>query len=353
MIVSHLLKIEEAKLEQSSDAKLKGLYEIASCKIQQHSDASASLFLYLLYVFIIHGGNMYFIDFAKSLVKKHRVPVIIYLILNVAIITYFTSSIFMSSQEFNWVAIPVSVGIYVISIAIALSPLGEWILRMQLGCRKIKRIDYAERLTPIFKEVYARAKAENPSLPDDIELCMNSDKAPNAFATGRKTICITKGMLEHTTEEELKGVLAHEFAHIANHDTDLILVVTVGNMIITAIVLMIRWTFRILAFIGSIGTRKDAGFLISGVLGDLVVGALMWVWTKIGQYLVLATSRSEEYLADEFSLKLGYSEGLCRFLDRFAGESSKGVFAVLSSSHPATDDRIGKLQQMGCTYRAR
>lgn len=299
---------------------------------------------------------MYFIDFIKSLAKKHRIPVIIYLVLNVAIITYLINGTMMApgSNTFNWMSIPVSLGLYLVSIIISLSPVGEWLLRLQMGCRKIKRVDYAERLSPVFKEVYARAKEAHPSLPDDIELFMNEDKVPNAFATGRKTICLTKGMYENASDEELKGVLAHEFSHIANHDTDLILVVTVGNMIITAMVIVIRWIFRILSFFGYFIHNSEGNLsLVIGFVGDLVVATLMWIWTKLGQYLVLATGRSEEYLADEFSFKLGYSEGLCRFLDRFAGGSSKGVFAVLSSSHPATDDRIGKLQQMGCTYRAR
>ncbi|MBR5579259.1 MAG: M48 family metalloprotease [Lachnospiraceae bacterium] len=287
---------------------------------------------------------MYFIDFIKSLGKKHRIPVIIYLVFNVVIITCIVGNIL------------VAMGIYALSIILALSPVGEWILRTQMGCKKINRIDYAERLTPIFKEVYARAKQENPLLPDDIELCMNDDKAPNAFATGRKTICLTKGMYENATAEELKGVFAHEFAHIANHDTDLILVVTVGNIIITTMIIVIRFVFRIMSFFGSIsnvfGSGQGNAPILIGIVGDVVVAALMWVWTKLGQYLVLATGRAEEYLADDFSLKLGYSEGLCRFLDRFVGERRKGVFAVLSSSHPAKDDRIAKLQQNGCTYRA-
>lgn len=301
---------------------------------------------------------MYFIDFIKSLAKKHRIPVIIYLLLNVLIITgifnWFATS---GSGEFNWITLPVAIAVYAVSIIIALSPFGEWILRIQTGCRKIKRVDYAERLTPIFKEVYSRAKQENPSLPDNIELFMNDDRSPNAFATGRKTICLTKGMYENATAEELKGVLGHEFAHIANHDTDLILVVTVGNMIISALIIAIRWFFRILTFLGNISNVFGSGqgnlSIILGVIGDVIVAALMWMWTKLGQYLVLATGRSEEYLADEFSFKLGYSEGLCRFLDKYAASgSSKGVFAVLSSSHPATDDRIAKLQQLGSSYRA-
>ncbi|MBO5621164.1 MAG: M48 family metalloprotease [Butyrivibrio sp.] len=298
---------------------------------------------------------MYFIDFIKSLAKKHRIPVIIYLALNVVIITYCINWVASEGQGFNWVSIPIALGIYAVSIIIALSPFGEWILRLQMGCKKIKRVDYAERLTPVFKEVYARAKQANPALPDDIELFMNEDKAPNAFATGRRTICLTKGMYEHASDEELKGVLAHEFSHIANHDTDLILVVTVGNMIITAIIIMIRLFFRLLSLVGVFsnvfGSRQGNLSIILAFVGDLVIAALMWIWTKLGQYLVLATGRSEEYLADEFSLKLGYSEGLCRFLDRIDGGSTKGVFAVLSSSHPATDDRIAKLQQLGCKYR--
>ncbi len=301
---------------------------------------------------------MYFSDFIKSLAKKHRIPVIIYLVLNVVIVTY-CMNWFMTGggDQFDWMSIPVAIGIYALSILIALSPVGEWILRLQMGCKKIKRVDYAERLNPLFKEVYIRAKQERPSLPDDIELFMNGDEAPNAFATGRKTICLTKGMYENASDEELKGVLAHEFSHIANHDTDLILVVTVGNMIITAIILMIRLFFRFISLIGVFsnvfGSRQGNLSIILGFIGDVVVAALMWIWTKLGQYLVLATGRSEEYLADEFSFNLGYSEGLCRFLDRFAGGSTKGVFAVLSSSHPATDDRIARLQTLGCTYRAR
>ena len=299
---------------------------------------------------------MYFIDFVKSILKKHRIPVIIYFIINVCIISGVVKSL-IGTQGIGGVmlAFVLSIGIYALSIAIALSPIGERLLRMQTGCKKIKRIDYAERLVPLFKEVYGRAKEENPNLPDDIELFMNEDKAPNAFALGRKTICLTRGMYEGATAEELKGVLAHEFAHIAKHDTDLILVVTVGNFIITSVVIIIRIIFRIMSIVGSVSniiSGDGDGVAITGVIGDMIVGALMWIWTKIGQWLVFATSRSEEYLADEFALKLGYAEGLCKFLDKYSSSHSKGVFAVLSSSHPSRDDRIANLQKMGSTYRA-
>ena len=68
---------------------------------------------------------------------------------------------------------------------------------------------------------------------------MNDDKSANAFATGRKTICITEGLLR-MPPEQIKAALAHEFGHIAHKDTDLILFVTIGNMIITTVLLLLR-----------------------------------------------------------------------------------------------------------------
>ncbi len=302
---------------------------------------------------------MYFFSFIKSLFKPHKIPVIIYLVLNVAIITFifnlFTEA--GSSGEFDPISIPIALGAYTLSVMIALSPIGEWVLRLQLGCKKIKRMDYAEYLTPIFREVYGRAKQVNPSLPDNIELCMSDDDYANAFATGRKTICVTKGMIEKTSAMELKGVLAHEFAHIANHDTDLIRIVTVGNFMITALVLVIRIVFKILSIFGWVDliifrSRGSQLAILFSAIGDLIILVLMFVWTKLGQYLVLATSRSDEYQADEFAHKLGYSVGLCTFLDRIVEHRAKGVLAVISSSHPSSNDRISRLQQIGSSYRA-
>ena len=42
---------------------------------------------------------------------------------------------------------------------------------------------------------------------------MNHDEAPNAFATGRKTICVTEGMLSMPVEQ-IKATLGHEFGHL-------------------------------------------------------------------------------------------------------------------------------------------
>ena len=51
----------------------------------------------------------------------------------------------------------------------------------------------------------------------------------NAFALGRNTIVVTRGIMSALSDEEIKGVLAHEFAHIVNKDTQIAMLVTVAT----------------------------------------------------------------------------------------------------------------------------
>ncbi|MCR4756072.1 MAG: M48 family metalloprotease [Lachnospiraceae bacterium] len=309
---------------------------------------------------------MYVIDFFQNMIKKHRIPVLIYLVLNIFIITaivyyclleFFAVNIQDTSGSKLWLlAFLIAMILYAISTAIALSPVGEWMLRIQNGCYKIKRQDFINRLMPLYKEVYEKALSENPTLSKNVKLYMNDSDSCGAYAIGRNAICITRGMMT-TSDEEIKSVIAHEFGHIVNKDTDLILIITVGNMIITGIILFIRVILTIICLVLAIATifnrGRSGGPFWTMVIVDAVIAALMWIWTKIGQLLVMKTSRSQEYLADEYAYRLGYANGLCFFLDnRLYSGKDKGVFAVLASSHPRRDDRIARLQKLGATYSA-
>lgn len=295
---------------------------------------------------------MYFIDFFKHAVKKGNVPVFIYLGVNLAIIAFLFGNTFQS----NWfVAFLLSVVIYIGSLIVALSPIGEWILRLQTGCKQIKRKEHVDLVNPIFEEVYEKAKLTNPSISNDVKLFMTSDESANAFATGRKTICITRGMLQ-APEDEIKAVISHEMGHLAHKDTDLILVVSIGNFIVTAIFVGIRLFARLTTFVfrlaGILGGEVviDLGALISGFIIDVLLVFFMSLWTKFGMMLVMKSSRSNEYSADRFAADLGYGVPLCRFLDRFDAQGFQGLFASLMSSHPEKDQRIAELQEYGVPY---
>lgn len=297
-------------------------------------------------------GSFYLIDFFKRVCRKSNTAVIIYLILNIILIC---SIVVMFMPQEPLLGVGAGLILYLISMTIALSPLGEWILRIQTSCKKIKDEAYINRLNSLFIEVYAKARQVDPSLSPDIELYMNNDECPNAFATGRKTICITEGLLD-MPDELIKATLAHEFGHLCHKDTDLILIVTVGNMIVTGIITFIRlmiYIFQVMAgfvclFIGGEGGAFASLMnALTHVMITITVSALMWMWTKLGTLLVMKSSRDNEFEADEFAANLGYGNSLCLLLESVGNEKAEGLFATLASSHPGKQERIGRIRNLG------
>lgn len=306
---------------------------------------------------------MYIVDLVKRLTTKNNIPVLIYLILNVFVsgfLIYLFPLMFGNSPESFLPYLAAGLIIYGISIVIALSPVGEFIIRLQTGCRKIKRVEQINFIEPLFREVYEKAKKADPTIPDDIGLFINADEAPNAFATGRKTICMTEGLL-HLPEEQIKATLAHELGHIAHKDTDLILLVSVGNLIVSAFIVFVRAIIGIIQLLfaiaslcdnSSTGTLNKALTALGNLLVTVFVGGLTKLWTKFGVWLVKKSTRANEFVADEFAFNIGYGEQLCAILDSITASDAKGVFASLESNHLDNADRIAKLQELGCTYRA-
>lgn len=305
---------------------------------------------------------MYFFDFLKNLIKKNNIGIMIWLILNTALMTVVLGYCFYDAfppEVPKFVPFFIGAIVYLITVVIALSPIGEFILRLQNGCRKVTRQDYLERLEPIFNEVYSKAKEQNPELNSNIKFYMSNDGEPNAFATGRKTICVTEGIMKYS-DDEIRAVLGHEFGHLAHKDTDAILVVAVGNLIVSAIFVFWRVFISLFArFINvmiSIAT-DSLGALIAGIITrvfvDFLLVAVMTIWTKLGALLCLHASRKNEFKADEYSYQMGYGYELCAFLDTLdpSASKTKGLWATLNSSHPATHDRIAHLQELGCSYR--
>lgn len=310
------------------------------------------------------NSDFYIIDFARTIARKSNTAIILYLVLNILIIAGIVG-VFLNFSVLR--ALIAGILLYLISMTIALSPLGEAILRFQIGCKKITRTDQINRIEPIFREVYEKARLTNPNLPEDIQLYMNQDEGANAFATGRKTVCITRGLL-NLPVEQIKAVLGHEFGHLSNHDTDLILVITVGNLIITMMLTAIRIVITVLCKIFEllllfIGIFDFTGIVaifswiargltsLSNILIDKGIAGTMWLWTTIGTLMMMKSSRENEFEADAFSFRLGYGEELCAFFDDISClEPAKGLFASLVSSHPATDDRVQKLQELGVKH---
>lgn len=117
---------------------------------------------------------------------------------------------------------------------------------------------------------------------------------PNAFAFGRSIkdgrICVTKGIMNLLSDEELRAVLGHEMSHIKNRD---VLTITLLS-VIPMILYRIAWQ---LLFYG----RRDRNS--SG--GTALVGITAFLFYFITNLLVLYASRIREYFADKGSVDLG------------------------------------------------
>ncbi|MFB6245318.1 MAG: M48 family metallopeptidase [Candidatus Nanohaloarchaea archaeon] len=186
------------------------------------------------------------------------------------------------------------------------------------------------------------------------ELYVKDSDAINAFATGRKPedgkICVTTGALEKLEKDELEGVLAHELAHIRNHDT---LFMTVAVALIGMV---------------SILSELILDGLFFGVDDDtppwaLAAGIALAIMAPISARLVqLAMSRKREYLADASGAKMTrYPEGLASALEKIEAQSQRMEAnravshlymsnpldgSELFSTHPPTQERINRLREM-------
>jgi heat shock protein HtpX len=187
------------------------------------------------------------------------------------------------------------------------------------------------------------------------------DSSMNAFATGRNpkhaAVVVTRGLLEKLTVEEVKGVVAHELAHIRNWDTLLMTAVSVLAGLIS-IIGDIYWRSQII----SRASNRDR----SGIMGYLSLAFA--VFAPLTAFLIqMAISRHREYLADATgSVLANNAAGLSASLEKISRDrrplpymshatahlcfsnplQEGGLLDRLFSTHPPIADRIARLEQL-------
>lgn len=183
------------------------------------------------------------------------------------------------------------------------------------------------------------------------------EESPNAFATGRNpshaSVAFTTGILQVMNDNELEGVIAHELGHVLHRD---ILISSVAATLAAAITMLARMAF----WFG--GSRDDED------RGGGWAGIIMLILAPIAAMLIqLAISRSREYDADAASAKyvgspyplingLQELEGWSKRIPMEATPSTAHLFIIkpfiggglgrLFSTHPSTEERIRRLQEM-------
>ena len=191
------------------------------------------------------------------------------------------------------------------------------------------------------------------------KLYVSPEQQPNAFATGRgpknAAVCVTEGLLRTLSWDEIRGVLAHELAHIKNRD---ILIGSVAATIATTISYaanMAMWS----SLFGGRGDDDDGNpivLLAFAILAPIAAGILQ-----------MAISRSREFQADRSAARMiGDGEPLAQALAKLHGYSlqvqshvapaqashyiinplanRKVSFANLFTTHPKAEERIRRLR---------
>lgn len=242
---------------------------------------------------------------------------------------------------------------YILTVLISLSPIGEMVLAALAGAQEIKRKDIKIRLIPLLEIVYGRAKEKTPSMVDSINLKIIHDDSPNAFAIGRKTICVTDGLLE-LPDEAIMAVFAHEVGHIAYGHSALQLLIGGANVFIAGCLLLIKFVCWMVSGLCGIIAGTMSRSIFVGLLATLAASVstgMIWLWTKISMLFLMWSMRQNEYVADEYAYSLGFGNSLALVLDSaLCTKPQNGLLKALYSSHPHTDDRIARLQDLGSSY---
>jgi len=229
--------------------------------------------------------------------------------------------------------------------------------RLALKSSRARPLEQSEA-PELYQDVHEIAERAGVPMP---RLFLIPSEQPNAFATGRSpkkaAVAVTEGLLRYLPREQVKAVLAHEMAHVANRD---ILVTTIAAMIGAAIAAIAN----ILQFSMFFGGGDDDDNNPLGILGVLVA---VIVAPLAAMILQLAVSRQREYLADATAAQyIGEGRPLAEALQTLqrgveavpmnvnpateplyiANPLSGRGMAALFSTHPPMDERIRRLREL-------
>ncbi|HEX2890960.1 M48 family metallopeptidase [Vineibacter terrae] len=251
--------------------------------------------------------------------------------------------------------------------AVSLAWGGRMVLAMT-GGREVAKGDEPQ-LVNVVEEMAIAAGQKMP------RVFVIEDEAMNAFATGTSSgnaaIGVTRGLLKGLNREELQGVIGHEMGHIANLDTRYMTVVgvTVGLVALVSdmILRVMKWGPGRSSSRDRGGGGGGSGGLALILMVVLLVAAV--VAPLAAKLVQFAVSRQREYLADATAVQFTRNAaGLISALQKltaaaqpFAGASraTQHLFIVnplrqfgskasaLMATHPATEDRIARLQALG------
>ena len=235
------------------------------------------------------------------------------------------------------------------------SPAGQWFLRLLSGARKSIGREQA-KLDPIIAQVQERITAQLGFAPIAVTLMVIDDPIPNAMAVGKNTLIVSRALYETANDDELSGVIAHEFGHLHNGDSHR-LGMALGVSVVSLVISLVSGI--VLNFSGNLAknaskSKEEIGMVLTVFSAFfMIISGIFWVLVKMGngvlRVVMLFVGRKQEYAADQFAVKAGYGAGVLSFLDKIKNMQfgkPKTIFARLYETHPPIMLRIGELEKI-------
>ena len=244
-----------------------------------------------------------------------------------------------------------------VALAVIMNVFGYWFSdRIALQASRAQPVESGTNpgLEAMVQDLAQRAQVPVP------RLYIIPSEQPNAFATGRNprhaAVAVTDGLLQQLPAEQVRSVLAHEFAHIKNRD---ILVSSIAAMVAGAIAAIANIFQFSLLFGGDDENSGPLGWI--GLIGTIIFAPLA------ASLLQLGVSRQREYLADATGAELLGNASLLadalETLERRAQAVPLDVnpataslyivnplrrqgFATLFSTHPPIAERLRRLRAL-------
>lgn len=212
------------------------------------------------------------------------------------------------------------------------------------------------RLRPPIMEEEARLQGclmevlQSASCEKKFCLRIVEEKEEKIISFGYATIAISASLLKELTDEELKGVMAHELGHLISRDTmvswafatadRLPLLLSRIRRLVTLLILLPVIYFIVGLFSSTLIFTIGAAwmFLVSSVIFHVLFS-----------WLHLLLLRQREYRQDEFAHRLGYGHGLRDALIKLAKarEQQVNAWLILLYGHtPVIYHRIRRLEQL-------
>jgi heat shock protein HtpX len=233
---------------------------------------------------------------------------------------------------------------------------GQFFFSDKLALRSMGAREVSEQEYPELHATIGRL-AQQADLPKPT-VAVADTRTPNAFATGRSqdsaTVCVTTGIMNTLTREELEGVLAHELTHVKNRD---VMVMTIASFLSSLAFLIVEWGWLFA------GDQDEGGApVIVAVLFSLVVGVVSFLLVRVlSRYREFAADRGGAVITGQpsalASALMKIDNGMNRVPDDDMREQAEmnaffiipiksGAIGRLLSTHPSTEQRIERLKNM-------